>query len=232
MQTILYSTAAGFVHSKWQNSLRRLGGAQRHRQNQLRQLQTGNQNKTPDCRPQRLAKYLRLVAAAMVFFALASCQKDQRERIFEMDYPNIPFSIPAGLSPGPVPRALVLDDFSSNLRYYLTTYNTDTSAIGAILPLSANIRALDDTDLDFIQEVSVRICPQGSNSCTPADEVFYINDLQRNRIGSQIRLLPTLVNAKRNLSKERFKLEIWFYLYDLSPYSIPCRLDMRFEAVR
>ncbi|MBK7478108.1 MAG: hypothetical protein IPI11_19640 [Haliscomenobacter sp.] len=168
----------------------------------------------------------------MMLLALAACQKDQRERIFEMDYPNIPFSIPAGLSPGPIPRALVLDDFSSNLRYYLTTYSTDTSAIGAILPLSANIRALDDTDLDFIQEVSVRICPQGSKGCTPADEVFYINDLQRNRIGSQIRLLPTLVNAKRNLSKERFKLEIWFYLYDLSPYAIPCRLDMRFEAVR
>ncbi|MBV6427620.1 MAG: hypothetical protein KIPDCIKN_02142 [Haliscomenobacter sp.] len=182
--------------------------------------------------PQRVLKSLWLAAAAIGFLVLVSCQKDQRERIFEMDYPNIPFSIPAGLSPGPIPRALVLDNFSSNLRYYLTTYSTDTSAIGAILPLSANIRSLDDTDLDFIQEVSVRICPQGSGACTPADEVFYINDLQRNRIGSQIRLLPTLVNAKRNLSKERFKLEIWFYLYDLSPYAIPCRLDMRFEAVR
>lgn len=191
-----------------------------------------NPNHTLGWVPKGSVKFFRLISAAMVFLALASCQKDQRERIFEMDYPNIPFSIPAGLSPGLVPRALVLDDFSSNLRYYLTTFQTDTSAIGAILPLSANIRALDDTDLDFIQEVSVRICPQGSGACTPADEVFYINDLQRNRIGSQIRLLPTLVNAKRNLSKERFKLEIWFYLYDLSPYTIPCRLDMRFEAVR
>ena len=51
-------------------------------------------------------------------------------------------------------------------------------------------------------------------------------------MGNQIRLLPTLINAKRLLSKERFKLELWFYLYQVSPISIPCRLEMEFEAVR
>ncbi|MBP9874959.1 MAG: hypothetical protein KBC60_13005, partial [Haliscomenobacter sp.] len=92
-----------------------------------------NTNHTQRRESQGVVKFLRLIAAAGVFLVLASCQKDQRERIFEMDYPNIPFSIPAGLSPGPIPRALVLDNFSSNLRYYLTTYSTDTSAIGALL---------------------------------------------------------------------------------------------------
>lgn len=173
-----------------------------------------------------------VVWCACSLMLLAACQRDQRERIFEMIYPNVNFEIPAGLPAGPVPRALVFDDFPSNIRFYLQSYNTDTSMIGGILPLSATIVALDNSDFDFIREVSVRICPQGSGSCTPADEVFYIDDLQRNRIGSQIRLLPTLINAKRNLAKERFKVEIWFYLFANSTFPIPCRLDMRFEAVK
>ena len=169
-----------------------------------------------------------LLLALLVF----ACQRDEGERIFDINYPNIPFTIPAGLSPGLLPRALVLDDFSSNLRYYLDTYKTDTAAIRAIQPFSAKITALDLTDLNFIQEISVRMCPQGSVSCTQADEVFYIDKLHLERVGPQIRLLPTLVNAKRILSKDRYKLEIWFYTYRVSPYAIPCRLEMNFEAVR
>lgn len=180
------------------------------------------------------ARNLRNLSVAVLFFTalLMACQRDQRERIFEINYPNITFNIPAGLAPGVIPRTLVLDDFSSNLRYYLDTYKSDTSAIRAIQPFSAQISALDLTDLDFIQEISVRMCPQGSTSCTRADEVFYIDRLHLERVGNQIKLLPTLVNAKKILSKERFKLEIWFYLYRVSPYTIPCRLEMSFEAVR
>lgn len=173
-----------------------------------------------------------ICAGVLALSLLLGCHRDVRERIFDMRYPNIPFTIPAGLSPGIAPRTLVLDDFPSNLRYYLETYKTDTSAIGAIQPFSASIITLDGSNLDFISEISLRICTQGSASCARSDEVFYIDRLQFERVGNQIRLLPTLINAKRLLSKERFKLELWFYLYQVSPISIPCRLEMEFEAVR
>lgn len=163
---------------------------------------------------------------------LFACKRDERQRVFEMNYPNITFTIPAGLAPGVIPKTLVLDDFSSNLRYYLETYKTDTSALAAIQPFSAQISALDFSDLDFINEISVRMCPQGSASCTRAEEIFYIDRLGLERVGPQIKLLPTLIDAKRLLAKDRFKLEIWFYLYRVSPQTIPCRLEMSFEAVR
>jgi hypothetical protein len=177
-----------------------------------------------------------LFRSAWIFVAMAllavACRKDERERLFDLVYPNIPFELPAGLPPGLIPRALVLDGFSSNLRYYLDTYNTDTSAIAGIFPYAASIRSLDGSDLDFFEEISVRICPQGSTSCTQADEVFYIDNLQQNRTGFQVRLLPTLINARRHFYKERFKLEVWFFLRFPSPRIIPCRLEMQFEAVR
>ena len=171
-------------------------------------------------------------AAVAIAVVMCACRKDERERLFDLVYPNIPFDLPAGLPSGLVPRALVQDGFSSNLRFYLNTYQTDTSAIAGIFPFSASIRALDGSNLNFFQEISVRICPQGTASCTQADEVFYIDNLQQSRIGSQIRLLPTLINAKRHFTKERFKLEVWFFLQFPSPRAIPCRLDMTFEAVR
>jgi hypothetical protein len=184
-------------------------------------------------RTERLAAgWIRPGLMALLLIGLLACQRDERERLFELVYPNTPFEIPAGLSPGLVPRALVLDGFTSNLRFYLDAHNTDTSAIAGIFPFSATIRSLDGTDLDFIREVSVRMCPLGSGACTQAEEVFYINDLQINRVGSQIRLLPTLINAKRHFVRERFKLEVWFFLYQPSPFAIPCRLEMAFEAVR
>lgn len=172
------------------------------------------------------------LAIATLALVMGACRQDERERIFDLVYPNIPFELPAGLPSGLVPRALVQDGFSSNLRYYLDTYQTDTSAIAGIFPFSATIRSLDGSDLNFFQEISVRICPQGSTSCTQADEVFYIDNLQQSRTGPQIRLLPTLINAKRHFAKDRFKLEVWFFLQYPSPRAIPCRLEMTFEAVR
>jgi len=173
-----------------------------------------------------------LVAVAGIATLALACKRDDRQRIFEMNYPNIAFTIPAGLAPGVIPKTLVLDDFSSNLRYYLDTYQTDTSALAAIQPFAAQITALDFSNLNFIEEISVRMCPQGSASCTRAEEIFYIDRLGIERVGAQIKLLPTLIDAKRLLAKDRFKLEIWFYLYRVSPQAIPCRLEMSFEAVR
>ena len=66
------------------------------------------------------------------------------------------------------------------------------------------------------------------------DEVFYLEyeDILAQQGRRDLRLIPTLINAKRILSEERFKLEVWFNFDFVTPASISTRLDMSFDAVR
>ena len=78
------------------------------------------------------------------------------------------------------------------------------------------------------------MCRSQSNVCYATDEAFNIVYYDERRIGSRINLNPSLPNLRRTLIRERFKLEILFYLKQgaVSPTAIPTRLDMIFEAVK
>ncbi len=170
----------------------------------------------------------------LYFFAIIlfiGCRQDRRERIFEMVYPNILFDLPAGLS-NAVPWALEQQSLATNIDFFLNNNNADTAQFEGILPVSARITSLDSGfGYQFIEEVSIRICKEGRALCTPADEVFYIDEL-RGRAGQSIDMLPSLRNAKRDLTRDRYRLEVVFFLRLSSPYSVSSRLDMSFEAVR
>jgi hypothetical protein len=170
-----------------------------------------------------------LIAGISILLA-AACGKDQRERLFEMFFPNIDFEIPAGLS-ATLPRVFVLEELPTNIAFYLREHGTDTSVISAISPARARLFTLDNLDYSFVEEISVRICPTTVPECTLADEVFYIDDLF-GRAGRDIRLLPSLRNAKQVLSRNQFKLEVVFFFRFTTPYSVNSRLEMSFEAVR
>jgi hypothetical protein len=175
---------------------------------------------------------MRYLTLLLLFpLVLISCKGDQRQKLFEMAFPNITFTLPAGLS-GILPRVFELDNLPSNIAFYLKNASTDTTAISGILPTSATIYALDaSTDFNFVREVSVRVCKAGSAVCTPADEVFYAENIL-NRSGGKIRLIPTEGNARRRLVKDRFKLEILFYIGNVSTFNVNSRMEMYFNAVQ
>lgn len=173
----------------------------------------------------------RLLSLALLLLLLTTCRKDNRQRLFEMIYPNITFEMPAGLT-GSLPRVFEQNGLRTNFRAYLTEFNVDTALITGIEPISASLMALTGERFDFLREVSVRICDAESASCNIAEEVFYLDKIQTQRVGSELRLLPTLINAERILSQERFKLEVWFYFYGVSPATIPIKMDLRFDAVQ
>lgn len=158
-----------------------------------------------------------------------ACRKDRAEQIFEMTYPNFEFQFPAGLSQFQA-RVFAFPVVATDINNYLQQFSTDTSAIAAVRPLYATIRNDNNLDFDFLEEVSVRICTPGTE-CSPFDEAFYLDNL-RNRSLSRLQLLPTLRNMKPILSEQSFRLEIVFFLSEISPFSLDCRLEMGFEAVR
>lgn len=161
----------------------------------------------------------------------AGCKKDSRERLFEMPYPNTMFTIPAGVNPF-FPLVFEVNNQNTNFDFFLNQSSADTSNITAINPAFGRITALENgQEYYFIEEVSVRICATDKVECSPADEVFYIDDL-RGRANERLDLLPTLRNVKSLMMGSQFRLEVVFFLNDFPPYSVDSRFDMTFEAVR
>lgn len=164
------------------------------------------------------------------FCILTACNRDDRERVFEIIYPNLQFTLPVGLT-AQTAWGYNLRSVPSNLKNYLRENNTDTAVIAAINPYSARITSLDGFDYNFVEEISVRICSTDKSQCTTADEVFYIDDL-RGRAGESVELLPTLRNVEKLLSQDNFRLEMVFFFRNTSTYSVQSKLDMAFEAVK
>lgn len=172
----------------------------------------------------------KLLPILLIPLLLFTCNKDNRERLFEMLYPNFRFNVVPGGSSF-LPRVVEFNSVSSNIDFYLDQSSTDPTSITGINPYSARVYSLDGNEFDFVEEISVRVCPDGPDPCTPADEAFYIDRLQ-NRGDEEVELLPTLRNVKSLLSERTFKTEIVFFLSYPSPRAIESGFDMTFEAVK
>ena len=169
--------------------------------------------------------------AVLLTCLLLGCRKDSGDFIFEMVYPDINFEIPAGLGTFSA-YVFEVDEMNSNIDFYLSSNSLDTAAILAINPSFARIQALDPgVDFEYIREISMRICPVGPEPCTAIDEVFFIDNFTVLE-GDRIDLLPSLRNAKSDLTAESFKLEVVFIFNYITPYAVPCRLDFNFQALR
>ncbi len=161
----------------------------------------------------------------------AACTKDKREPLFDMFYPNSELFIPAGTS-FTLPYPLARRGISSNIGFYLQENNVDTAMITEIAPLSARLVSVDGFDLDFLNEVSVRLCPDTDQPCAEGDMVFYIDRLQFDRPGSRIDLLPGLRNVRRDLIRQKYRLEVVFFLAYSPGLNYDIRLDMAFRALQ
>jgi len=167
----------------------------------------------------------------VLILIVAACRNDNRERLFEMFYPNFNFTIPAGQSPI-LPYPLGIRGVNSNIDFYLTENSTDTALIGEISALSATLTSVDGIDYDFLHSVSIRICADTDEPCSDADEVFYIDRLQIDRPGERIRLLPGLRNVRDELIAQEYRLEVVFFLAFAPAFDYETRLDMSFGAFK
>jgi hypothetical protein len=167
-------------------------------------------------------------------FVLLACQRDGGVRVFDLIFPNILFDIPAGLSGG-LPRVYTLDNIPTNIKAQLQSTGTDTTIITEIRPGTATMTALqNNVDWSFLQEVTIRICRDGSRECSSTQEAFYYQILDNRRVLDRLLLTPSLPNARRTLINDRFKLEVIFQVRPgmVSPTAIRTRLDLSFQAYR
>jgi len=167
----------------------------------------------------------------LILFLVIACARDSRERIFEINYPNILFNLPAGLSSN-IAWGYSRSDIPTNFRNIVKANNSDTAVIAGVYPFAARISSLDGFDYDFVEQVSILMCSNEKNQCSLiSDEVFYIDNL-RGRAREVIELLPTERNIEKLLTEEQYRLEIVFYFRNSTPYLVESRLDLLFEAVK
>jgi len=160
---------------------------------------------------------------------MLSCRGDRRVVLFRLYYPTIRIQIPAGLS-GILPRVYVLDPVATQIRNFLPA-GLDTALISRIEPERARLISLDEgLPFYWLREISVRICQPGAVSCQAVEEMFYQNDLAQRRPALEIDMFPTLVNARKQMVRNTFRLELWLYMQDVTPREIPARLEMEFAA--
>jgi len=176
----------------------------------------------------RLLPYLVLAVFSLV---LASCSRENRDRLFVLVYPNLQFEFEAGLNPN-FPQVKAFTPLPTNFLDLAQQNGVDTSLVAGVFPLEARLTALDVNNYSFINSMSVLICPADEGECNlQSDEVFYIEP-QLQPFEGEIRLQPGLRNALRDLRGESFRLELVFFLNQPSPFSVESLFEMRFEAVR
>lgn len=174
-----------------------------------------------------MKKILGLGVLALVLLA-SSCRDDVGEFLFEMTYPPRTLSLPAGTNTFTA-AVLSASNIPTNYPDYLSSSGHSAGDVNKILPRFARLEAVDGLDIGFLSEISVRICPINQQNCTIADEAFYIDDLYRRNITSTS-LQPGLGNFKDLLSSNLYRLEVVFFLGEISPYTVDFRLDYGFEA--
>jgi hypothetical protein len=175
--------------------------------------------------------YSRYLLLPLLTVLLAfGCRQDQGERLFLLSYLPQEFVIPAGYSPF---QTLVFsyENLPTNYQLFLSQSIVSDADVLAIVPNFATITSLDNLDFGFLNAVSVRVCPVGSERCTEADEVFFLTDLYRRRL-DRLNLNPGLRNVRTLMSGVRYKMEVVFFPGETTPYNVTCRFDYGFEARR
>ena len=104
-----------------------------------------------------------------------ACGEDQGERLFELSYPNQQLRVNRVLNTIES-HFFVIGPLPNTLNSLLQQSATPASDVNRVEPLFAKLTSLDGFELEFIQEISVRICdPDDLRRCDL--EIFYLDNI-------------------------------------------------------
>lgn len=168
----------------------------------------------------------------VISFAIAfgSCKKDDPP-LFIIPINNVKFTVDATMQP-PFTYYIPVNNVLTNAMTIINAHGIDTNEIRSIRPGRATMLALfGEGDLDFLDAVSVRLCPVGSNKENCGQEVFYRDPVPLNP-GLELELVPSNVSDVRDfvfpdIINIQVKLE---RLRNFPQSTFDIRLDMEFEV--
>ncbi|MBL7827091.1 MAG: hypothetical protein JNJ57_10700 [Saprospiraceae bacterium] len=137
------------------------------------------------------------------------------------------FIIPVGLSEFQV-HHFQLQNISTRYLQELTDHSkTDADILGFTTSKASLTGIYGDSDLDFIDQVSLRVYDE-------ADPNDYIEIAYRYPVpfepGNTLPLIPSLADSKRMFSKSRISIDIVIWLRKITPVENEMRLDLEMWA--
>ncbi|CAN5612032.1 hypothetical protein BH23THE1_BH23THE1_11350 [soil metagenome] len=168
--------------------------------------------------------YLRFfVLVAMI--GLGSCKKDNSGNRFDMIYPELYFTIPAGLNPFLI-HFIEIRNIPLNKAFYFNQNNVQDPSSTRIQPRSARITSIfGDVDFEFIERISVLV--SSTENPNQYVEAYYRDPVPLNA-GNFLDLIPTLLDLQQIITTDSLNVRIRMQLRSPSPVFVESRLDYTF----
>ena len=137
------------------------------------------------------------------------------------------FVIPVGISPFEV-HHFQFENVSSRYQQYLNQYKkTDADITGVITTKAAITGIFGDSNLDFIDQVSIRVYDQSN----PIDylEIAYRFPVPLDP-GNNLPIIPSLADSKRFFSQPRIAIDVVLWLRKATTEESEVRLNLELNA--
>jgi hypothetical protein len=174
-----------------------------------------------------MKKISTLLLTALFFF---SCKKED-PALFTIPLQNLTFSVNAAMHPLET-HYIPINNVKTNALAILDARGMDTGEVKSILPGKARLyAAFGEADLNFVEAVSIRLCPLGENKDNCGREAFYQEPVPFDT-GSEIPLNASNIDDIRELVlQDRINIQVKLErLRNFPPGSFDVRLDMEFEV--
>jgi hypothetical protein len=159
-----------------------------------------------------------------------SCKKDDPP-LFVIPIQNLSFTVDPTIQP-PFTYYIPINDVLTNAQNVLQGYGLDASGVSSIRPGKATLSVIfAESDLNFIDAVSVRLCPLGNNGENCGQEVFYREPVPFNP-GFELDLVPSNVDDVQDfVLPDQINVQVKLErLRGFPERAFDIRLDMEFEV--
>lgn len=174
-----------------------------------------------------MRKFFFLLSLTLI---LSACKKDSVGVLFPFPLQDNEFTIPPTASPFQV-HYFNIQDVPTNVEGLFETNNRTLDEAVGITPSAGQMVVIgDNTDYDFIQQMSVRICEAGDNSENCGVEIFWRQPVPQG-VGSILDLVPSDADVKDFLSQDKVNIQVKLEQLRTAPPSfVLTRLLLDFDA--
>ena len=174
---------------------------------------------------------MRLLMLLISVTLFAGCPRSNLgDRLFDINYPVVEFTIPAGL-PGFQTFVVAQPRMPTNFQDRLDESGFTADDVDLVGGIRARIVSLSGEDFREIERAELRVCSVDETDCTFIDLMFSVDDLGGRR-QQTINLNPGQKNFRNVfLDNEEVRMELVLTPFDVTTQNIDARLEWTVGAV-
>ena len=174
---------------------------------------------------------MRILYAIVAVLVLSGCPRSNLgDRLFDINYPVVEFTIPAGL-PGFQTYVIAQPRMATNFQDQLVASGYTADDVDLVGGIRARIVSLSGEDFREIERAELRVCSADASDCTFIDLMFSVDDL-----GGRRQQVIDLNPGQRNfrnlfLDNEEVRMELVLTAFDVTSVNIDARLEWTVGAL-